>query len=84
MKAFESRIGLKCSHVIVAPEKDGVISVDLTRPCDELLSREETPPSTQMLESLDNGAMIKRVERLQNAEELYRERASNDPRNKRV
>lgn len=52
--------------------------------CGASLRREPKPPTTQMLESLDNGAMVRRVERLQNAEELYRDRAKNDPRNKPV
>jgi hypothetical protein len=52
--------------------------------CNNPLVRDPKPPSSQMKESLDNGVMTRRVERLQNAEELYRERAKNDPRFKRV
>lgn len=52
--------------------------------CGKALKREPKAPSTQMMETLDNGAMVKRVERLQNAEELHRDRAKQDPRLKRV
>lgn len=42
--------------------------------CHVLMEREATPPSNTVYESLDNGAMIKRVERLANAEELHKNR----------
>ena len=42
--------------------------------CETPLVRVAQPPSTQTFESLDNGAMTKRVERLVNAEELYKNR----------
>ena len=35
--------------------------------------------STQMMERLDNGAMARTMERLANAEELYKDHAANDP-----
>jgi len=43
------------------------------------MKRTPRPPSTIVKEMLDNGAMTKRVERLKDAEELYRQRAKNDP-----
>jgi len=36
------------------------------------------------MESLDNGAMTKRVERLADAERLFAERAAADPRKKQT
>lgn len=48
--------------------------------CGAALKRDPQPPSTQVLERLDNGAMARRVERLSNAEQLYRDRANADPR----
>ena len=50
--------------------------------CSGPLKRVARPPTTQVKESLDNGAMTKRVERYSTAEELYRERARNDPQKK--
>lgn len=52
--------------------------------CEEyFMNRRAQPPSTIVKETLDNGAMSKAVERIKDAEELYRERADNDPKNKR-
>jgi hypothetical protein len=52
--------------------------------CDDyFMNRKATPPSTLIKETLDNGAMSKAVERIKDAEELYRERADNDPKLKR-
>jgi hypothetical protein len=36
--------------------------------------RKSNPPNTQVKEVLDNGFMTKRVERLKDAEELYKNR----------
>ncbi len=48
--------------------------------CGGELKRAATGPSTRVVETLDNGAMPRSVERLANAEELYRKRAeSADP-----
>ena len=38
------------------------------------LERDPRPPSTQVVESLDNGAMPRRLERLADAERLFSER----------
>ena len=46
--------------------------------CGKRLKRTPTP-STLVRESLDNGAMTHRVERLKDAEELYKDRAAKDP-----
>lgn len=48
--------------------------------CHEILVRDPQPPSTQVMEELDNGAMGKRVERLKDAEILRLDRAQSDPR----
>lgn len=39
-----------------------------------------TGPTAQVNEILDNGLMPRRLERLRDAERLYKERAQNDPR----
>jgi putative FmdB family regulatory protein len=51
--------------------------------CGAALERTPEPPSVQVMESLDNGFMPRRVERLRDAERLYRDRANNDPRTKK-
>jgi hypothetical protein len=43
-----------------------------------ILVRTPKPPTSQVTEVLDNGAMPKRLERLADAERLYRERAEAD------
>jgi hypothetical protein len=43
--------------------------------CGYTLRREPKPPSTQVKETLDNGVMTKRLERLADAERLFAERA---------
>jgi hypothetical protein len=43
--------------------------------CEGLLTREVKPPSSQAVETLDNGFMSRRLERLVDAERLYQERA---------
>lgn len=50
--------------------------------CGAPLKRMATGPSVQVMERLDNGAMSHAVERLKDAEELNKDRARNDPRNK--
>ena len=48
--------------------------------CGGKVKRVATGPSSQIMEKLDNGIMVKAVERLHNAEELFEERAKNsDP-----
>lgn len=43
--------------------------------CKECVTREVTGPSSQVMEVLDNGAMPRRLERLRDAEDLYRSRS---------
>ncbi len=47
--------------------------------CGSELDRNSQGPSTQVMERLDNGCMPKRVERLADAERLYRERSKIRP-----
>lgn len=54
------------------------------RGCGVRMARDPNPPSTSVMETLDNGAMVRKLERLSQAEELYRDRARNDPRNKKL
>jgi len=42
--------------------------------CGLRTKRMEKPPTSQVLETLDNGLMPKRLERFANAEELYKNR----------
>lgn len=42
--------------------------------CGGALARTPVPPSSQAVETLDNGIMTKRLERLADAETLFRER----------
>ena len=51
--------------------------------CGRRMRRSQTPPSSQTKEVLDNGVMTRRLERLADAEQLYKDRANNDPRLKR-
>ena len=48
--------------------------------CGGNLKRTPRPPSTHVMERLDNGVMKRALERFADAEELHRERAANDPR----
>lgn len=49
--------------------------------CGSKLVRKGNGPTASVYEKLDNGAMPRSVERLRDAEELYKERADNsDPR----
>lgn len=43
--------------------------------CEVIMARAPTGPTTQKKERLDNGVSPKAIERLDNAEELFRERA---------
>jgi len=43
--------------------------------CAVLMERSIKPPTTKITETLDNGAMVRKVERPADAEELFRERA---------
>ncbi len=42
--------------------------------CHIFMIRDSNPPNTQVKEVLDNGLQPKRIERLRDAEELYRNR----------
>jgi hypothetical protein len=48
--------------------------------CQGPMKRNPRPPSSQVMETLDNGHMGRKVERLKDAEELHQDRARNDPR----
>ena len=50
--------------------------------CGGPLKRAPRAPTTIVKESLDNGAMTKRVERFKDAEQLYADRAAQDPEKK--
>lgn len=44
------------------------------------LGRTPSAPSTQVMETLDNGVMAKKVVRFKDADALARQRAASDPR----
>lgn len=52
--------------------------------CSKPLKRTPKPASTSIMETLDNGLMPRKVERLANAEEIFHDRSQieNDPRYK--
>ncbi len=50
--------------------------------CGAILLRAGPPPTTQVKETLDNGIMPHRIERLKDVEQLAKDRAKSDPRNK--
>ena len=47
--------------------------------CGEFMERRAVAPSARVTEVLDNGSMIRRVERLQDAERIYKERSYTQP-----
>jgi putative FmdB family regulatory protein len=57
-------------------------SNQICKKCGAKLKRVPNPPSTHVIEILDNGCMAKKVERFSEAERLYKERSQNDPRRK--
>lgn len=60
-----------------------LIKVGTTCPkCGAKMVRTPKPPTSNVVETLDNGHMTRAVERPAEAERLYKERADNDPRNK--
>jgi putative FmdB family regulatory protein len=74
----------KCGGVFTRLLKQGQQKQRQQCECGGELKRSPKPPGSTMMETLDNGAMAKKLERLQNAEELHRDRAKSDPRFKRV
>lgn len=50
--------------------------------CATSLKRTPKPPTTTIFETLDNGVMARKVTRIAGAEEIFKERAQNDPRYK--
>jgi hypothetical protein len=45
--------------------------------CGRIMVRDAKGPSTQLIEKLDNGAMVKSLERYADAEQLFRDRHQN-------
>lgn len=56
---------------ICSPEQ----STDLPKCCSGAMVRTPKPPTSRSVETLDNGLMVKRIERLTEAERLFHERA---------
>jgi hypothetical protein len=59
---------------IQTPEEAALPQVCCKPDCATALVREPRPPSTRVTETLDNGLMTKRLERLADAERLFAER----------
>jgi hypothetical protein len=71
---------LKCQKC--GSEKRRILAKYADSPCDcgGVYERtDKTNPSTMIKETLDNGAMVRKIERLHNIEELVKERSSQDP-----
>jgi hypothetical protein len=66
----------KCNKIKpILENKFELISEEkLTCRCGEKLEHQSKGPSTTLLEHLDNGAMLKPVERYSDAEELFKKR----------
>ena len=43
--------------------------------CHKAMERSPQPPTAKIVETLDNGIMVRRVERLADAEQIHKERA---------
>jgi hypothetical protein len=63
----------KLQRRILEPDRIGAAVVICE--CGDFMDRKVMPPTTKITEVLDNGAMVRKVERPANAEEMYRERA---------
>jgi transcription elongation factor Elf1 len=64
----------KATRRILVPEDLDYTEVRCAK-CDTIMEYSPKPPTTRITETLDNGAMVKKVERLSDAEEIYRDRA---------
>lgn len=69
---------------ILEPDKlNTIIGKTCWKPdCGGVWERDPTGPTNQVYERLDNGLMPRAVERLADAERLFKERAKNDPSKK--
>lgn len=63
-------------------EKPSEVSIQICKKCGDKLTRVPNPPTSAIIEVLDNGIMSKKVERFSEAERLFKERAKGDPRRK--
>ena len=62
--------GEKLSRILKKDEEQ------LCKACGKKMARNPSPPHSQVVESLDNGNMPRKVERLADAERLYKDRGS--------
>ena len=61
---------------ILSPEESkDPIPCTMTEGCSGILKRTPKPPTSKIVETLDNGAMPRRLERLADAERIFEERA---------
>lgn len=61
-------------RTIMEPEEVKEAQVECLK-CGGLTVRDAPSPTTQITETLDNGAMVRRLERLADAEKIFHERA---------
>jgi ribosomal protein L37AE/L43A len=59
---------------ILTPEAVRVINFHCKK-CATKMERNAQPPTTQITETLDNGVMVRKLERLADAEQIFHERA---------
>ncbi len=62
--------GNQFKRLLPKEEKTSVCKV-----CGSAAQRAPQPPTTRITETLDNGVMVRKVERLADAEQIHRERA---------
>lgn len=64
---------------IISPEQAQAKTLCPKPDCGGTLRRTPKPPTAQVVETLDNGWMTRKVERLADAERIFAERAAKDP-----
>ena len=64
----------KCDSLVQRLLKSEQLASVTCKVCGTVLERRAQPPEAYKYETLDNGVMNKRLERFQNAEELYKNR----------
>lgn len=66
------------SRKLLTPEQAS--AVQLCKKCGAALERNVSPPTARVTETLDNGIMPRRLERLADAEQIYRDHAKTGPK----
>ena len=66
---------------VIRPDVKSLVSARCRR-CGSSLERYEIPPTSRIIETLDNGLMTRAVERPADTERLYKEKAEADRKGK--